>query len=368
MVGVNGSVFTEEDPTIILFDEGHGQFFNRTLYNQAITDIEDLGMKVVFNTQEFNASTLEGIDILIITDPQESITFRERNYIRDYLLEEKSMLLLANPLVETNATLDGHGDYLNYILNEQEFGILARFWTQIDSVDLRKPTDVVKNDFSNAGKPEYLILDINTTDHEIFSESENVSTVITSSCSIQDAREELIVGSTEAYADPPSGDPHSFSTNIGLFVLAGRAENFDVRVAMGGSSIMFSDIEDSYLGSSWYEAEDNAKLWRNTIKWLSAEIQEENIPKPKDDLYIPFLLGITALAIIFVVGGIFLFMIGSGQQVNVSKVKVITKEEVTKEKGPKKSDDETKTGTSKHTKRDRRLQQIKKHSKSDRRK
>ncbi|MHA2095822.1 MAG: hypothetical protein ACW98F_14470, partial [Candidatus Hodarchaeales archaeon] len=149
MVGVNGSVFTEEDPTIILFDEGHGQFFNRTLYNQAITDIEDLGMKVVFNTQEFNASTLEGIDILIITDPQESITFRERNYIRDYLLEEKSMLLLANPLVETNATLDGHGDYLNYILNEQEFGILARFWTQIDSVDLRKPTDVVKNDFSN---------------------------------------------------------------------------------------------------------------------------------------------------------------------------------------------------------------------------
>jgi hypothetical protein len=226
----------------------------------------------------------------------------------------------------------------------------------------------VKNDFSNAGKPEYLILDINTTDHEIFSESENVSTVITSSCSIQDAREELIVGSTEAYADPPSGDPHSFSTNIGLFVLAGRAENFDVRVAMGGSSIMFSDIEDSYLGSSWYEAEDNAKLWRNTIKWLSAEIQEENIPKPKDDLYIPFLLGITALAIIFVVGGIFLFMIGSGQQVNVSKVKVITKEEVTKEKGPKKSDDETKTGTSKHTKRDRRLQQIKKHSKSDRRK
>ena len=173
-VGVNGVVFTEEDPTIILFDEGHGQFFNRTLYSKAITDLEALGMQVVFNTQEFKASSLEGIDILIITDPQESITFRERNHIRDYLLGEKSMLLLANPLVETNDTLDGHGDYLNYILNEQEFGILARFWTQIDAVSSRKPTDVVKNDFLNAGKPEYLILDINETDHEIFSMEENL--------------------------------------------------------------------------------------------------------------------------------------------------------------------------------------------------
>lgn len=362
VVGANSVVFDEENPVIILFDEAHRQFFNRTLYSQALADLEELGMQVVFNSQAFNETTFEGVDIVIITDPQESITFRERIHVRDYLLEEKSMLVLANPLVETNASLDGHGDYLNYILNEEELSILARFWTDIEAIELRKPNDVVKNDFSNAGKPEYLVLDINDTNHEIFSDYDNISTIITSSCSIQDAREELIVGSTEAYADPPLGDPHSFSTNIAVLVLAGRAEGFNTRVAMGGSTIMFSDVVDPYLGSSWYEAADNSKLWRNLIKWLSTEIQEENLQKPKTDLNGPFLLGMTTLAIIFLVGGFFLFMVGSGQQISVVKVKEIAEDKRTKES------EEASIGASKQTKRDRRLRQIKKHTKSDRRK
>ncbi len=364
VVGVNGTIFEAEDPPIVLFDESHGQFFNRTLYSQAIADLEDLGMTVVFNKAEFNATTFEGVDILIITDPQESISFKERIHVRDYLLEEKSMLLLANPLAETNDTLDGHGDYLNYILNEQEFGILARYWTEDISPQLRKPSDVVKNDFVNAGKPEYLILEINNTEHEIFTDYENVSTIITTTCSIRNARDELVVGSTEAYADPPYGDPHTFSTNIAVFAIGGRAENFNGRVAMGGSSTMFSDLMDPHLGTTWYEAADNSKLWRNVLKWLSAEIQEDNIPTPDDGPYIPFLLSITVLAIIFLIGGITLFMIGSGQQVTVLKVKQAVEDKDFKEE----SKDKPIPGSPKQSKRDRRLQQIQKHTKSSKRK
>ncbi|MCK5342303.1 MAG: hypothetical protein KAR20_02800, partial [Candidatus Heimdallarchaeota archaeon] len=93
VVGANSVVFDEENPVIILFDEAHGQFFNRTLYSQALADLAELEMQVVFNSQAFNETTFEGVDIFIITDPQESITFRERIHVRDYLLEEKSMLL-----------------------------------------------------------------------------------------------------------------------------------------------------------------------------------------------------------------------------------------------------------------------------------
>ncbi len=368
VVGVNGAVFAEEDPILILFDEAHGQYFNRTLYSQALSDLEELGMQVEFNTEDYNSYTFEGVDILIMTDPQESITFKERIYIRDYLLEEKSMLLLANPLVETNESLDGHGDYLNYMLNENELGVSARFWTDIESSAAPKPADIVKNDFLNAGKPEYLILNINDTTHEIFSDYENVSTIVTSSCSIDTARDVLIEGSTEAYADPPLGDPHAFSTSIAIFTLAGNTAAFNARIAMGGSTIMFSDVEDPFLGSSWYEAEDNSKLWRNIISWLSTEIQEENIQKPNTDLYLPFLFGLMTLAAILLVGGITLYMVGSGQQVSVLKVKVVTEDKDTKGKLVETPEDESKKGLTKQTKRERRLRQIQKHTKGDRRK
>jgi hypothetical protein len=195
-----------------------------------------------------------------------------------------------------------------------------------------------------------------------------MSTIVTWSCSIENQRNELIVGSTEAYADPPIGDPHAFSESIAIFAVSGTASTFDARIAMGGSTIMFGDIEDPYLESSWYEAEDNSKLWRNLINWLSAESQEEDAQKPPSDLYLPFLLGMTTLAIIFLVGGVTVFMVGSGRQVSVLKVKVATEDKDTKGKIEKTPKVKSKKGPSKQTKRERRIQQIQKHKKGDRRK
>ncbi len=367
VVEVNGAILADEDPMIVLFDEGHGQFFNRTLYSKAIADLEDLGLRVEFNTEEFNETTFEGVDLLILTDPQEKISFDERIHVRDFLLAENSMLVLANPLTETNDTLDGHSDYLNFVLDAQEFGIVSSFWTDETSAQPKKPTDIVKNDFHNAGKPEYLILDINATNHEILSNHENVSTIVTTSCSIKNSRNEIIIGSTQAYADPPVGDPHTYSTNIVLFALAGTSETFDAKVALGGSTTMFSDLVDPLLATSWYEAGDNAKLWRNVVRWLGDEIEEETIQQPNKELYDPFLLGMSTIAVIFVVGGAAIFMVGSGQEITVLKVKEKVEAKEKKDKDVS-SEEKVRKTPAKQTKRDRRLRQIQKHAKSDRRK
>ena len=130
---------------------------------------------------------------------------------------------------------------------------------------------------------------------------------------------------------------------------------------------MFSDIIDPLLETSWYEAGDNSKLWKNTVSYLVDETREEAIQTPNKELYTPFLFGMSTLAVIFVVGGISLFMVGSVQQITVTKVKEKTevKEKKDKEVSHEK---EIRKKPAKQTKRDRRLRQIQKHAKSDRRK
>ena len=349
----------EENPIIVFFDESHGQFFNQSLYSQALADLEDLGMHIVFNSEILDENSFEGVDVFISTNPEEKFGFNERIHITEFLLEGKGMLLLANPIIEENDSLNGRGDYLNDILRDEELGALARFWTETDPLKADPLNDIVKNDVDNAGIPEYLRLVINDSENAIFTDYQNVSSIITTSCSIRSAFLNLIVASTEAYAETPLKEPHLYSTNIAVLASAGRTNDFGSRIVVGGSSIMFSDIYDPILNSTWYEGADNAKLWSNIISWLAEASQEVNPPLTISELFLPFILGTSTIASILILCGVILFTIGSGRKPKVVKTSDVRIQKTKKSKSELGTSDQ-KNASVKTTKRDRRLSQIKK--------
>jgi hypothetical protein len=354
-----------EDPVVILFDEAHGQFFNRSVYSKALTDLENLeekDMEIVYNTDDFNRTTLQGVDILICTNPSDWYTADERHYLGEFLKEGKSLFLLANPLNEENETLLGRGDILNDLIEIYEIELLDRYWTNSNDVgDLKNP-DVVLNEFSNAGISEYLTIDINSSSHEILSNIHNITSIVTYSCSIGSSRMSVITASPESHAKTVKDEIYTNPSGIILFGTPGELE-VGAKILMGGSSIMFSDLNDPILGTSWYESENNSELWLNCIEWL-AETNPDTIPP---DIFLDQVLfvtvTITVVSGILLLAGIIFFTIGSGREYTSVKTVDTVPTKVEKKKKRKKTDelreDIKPETTPQLSKRDRRLKQIK---------
>ncbi len=377
-VGADDSAL--ENPIIVLFDEGHGQFFNHSIYRQAISDlIVNKSMKIVFNNGEINSTSFEGIDIFVSTNPQKYFLEAEQHYINKYLSQGKGMMLLANPLDEDNKTLNGRGDILNDLLLSLEYSWeMGEFWVYTENVTNYLPTDVIHNEFSNVGNSKYLILDLNCTDHNILSIGKNITSIVTSTCSVIETDksdpnkdEKVIVAPPEAVAKTISGKISSGSSDIVLFRASGEAmqelERYwdDTRVLLGGSSIMFSDLipEGRPFGnSSWYNSKNNSLLWLNIFDWLAEAGSETPSPSvvPEQILFF-IIIFIVVMAIFFLLGGSLLFFIGSGRKILIVK----SGEEIVA--APKSADKAIEPSSiessppSKESRRDRRLKQIKKH-------
>ncbi|MHA2202584.1 MAG: hypothetical protein ACW991_02735 [Candidatus Hodarchaeales archaeon] len=363
-----------DDPIVILFDEGHGQYYNRSLYTQAISDLKvNKSMKIVYNTGKINSTSFEGIDIFVSTNPQIRITREESKYVNRFVSEGKSMLLLSNPLDEDNEALNGRGDIFNEFLGYLEFGyLMGKYWSYYKFIEDIRPADIVINEFSNAGDPTYLHLNLNSSSHEILSIDKNITSIVTYTCSLEDASQPVLAASSEAYTRTISGEPGSTTLIDGKLILMGTSGDdleTNARIVVGGSSIMFSDLNGPFDNYSWYESENNSWLWWNTFDWLAAANPEAptSPPIPPDVLLQIFLI-LIAVSIIFLVVGSLIYSIGSGRKISLVK----SGQEV--ESPTLKSTDEAKESStaqpapsSKDSRRDRRLRQIKKHQRQRRR-
>lgn len=359
---------TIEDQVIVLFDEGHGQFFDHSLYSQAISDLTiNRSMKVVFNRGILNKTSFEGVDIYVSTNPHESYLDAESFYINKFITQGKAMFLIANPLDEDNETLNGRGHIINNFLEQLEFGWqLGKFYTNTRYIDSYLPSDVVYNEFDNGGGSKYLHIELNSSDHKILSIDKNITSIVTYSCSIETANEEVILATPEAYAKTIFGEISSDSSNIILFGSSGEELEIGARILLGGSSFMFSDLYDPVLNSSWYESENNSLLWLNIFDWLAEASPETPPPFTISEQVLFIGLGLLAvMAILFLLGGSLSFLVGSGRKILIVK----SGEEKAAEPKPQISVDKDRKPSSvkpsppsKESRRDRRLRQIKKHN------
>jgi len=360
-----------DNPIVILFDEGHGQHYNRSLYSQALADLTiNKRMKVVFNTGKFNSTSFEGVDIFVSTNPGTKITLEESKYLNRFISSGKAMFLLTNPLNEDNQSLNGRGDIINEFLNYLDFGyIMGKFWSYSGDGEDFNPADIIINEFSHAGDTKYLHLKVNSSSHEILSIDKNITSIVTYSCSIEEASTPILAASSEAYSRTISGEPGGDTTQTDgrLYLMGTTGEELDsgARIVIGGSSIMFSDLIPEgrpFENSSWYNSENNSLLWLNIFDWLAEAGSETPSPSvvPEQILFFIIIL-IVVMASFFLLGGSLLFFIGSGRKILIVK----SGEEIVA--APKSTDKAIETSSiessppSKESRRDRRLKQIKKH-------
>jgi len=87
-----------DEKTIILFDQVHLQFYTSERMQSAITSLNNTEDFIVyFNDQRFTETSLLGVDILVIENPERSFTFQERLVLVEYLDNGGNIFLLADP-------------------------------------------------------------------------------------------------------------------------------------------------------------------------------------------------------------------------------------------------------------------------------
>ncbi|MHA1221384.1 MAG: hypothetical protein ACTSQB_06590, partial [Candidatus Heimdallarchaeota archaeon] len=161
---------------VILYDESHGQYFNRTLMATALESLSNVTVQdpdveiritVLFqeNGTEFNSTNLQGIDLLIITNPgisdDDVIVSSERVAILDYVELGGSLFLLSNPLTQ-NENITGHTSTLNNLLAARNNRLTsARFSASPDQIH----SQVLIDDFNSTyGNDSFITInEYNTT-------------------------------------------------------------------------------------------------------------------------------------------------------------------------------------------------------------
>ncbi|MFW9916623.1 MAG: hypothetical protein ACFFGZ_13530, partial [Candidatus Thorarchaeota archaeon] len=194
---------TEEKdaPLVILYDLGHGQFFNQTLYSKALDSLKsevgiDWDIEIRYSYGNFNASILAGVDVLVMTNPGETTSLNgqdvnERNSqlyaIAYWFLQGKGIFLLSNPYDQSNASLSGNPDSLQLVLRNDYLQIggvdIRANYLARDSVDVINGIPVV-NEFLN----------INTSLSPILSDPHNVSTIFAKSATVRASEEGTAIG------------------------------------------------------------------------------------------------------------------------------------------------------------------------------
>jgi len=278
---------------VILFDEYHGQYFNRTLmytalsaFNNLLPDTleDEIKIDLIFNNDSrFNSTNLQGVDLLIFTNPgfetENKLSYSEIEAILDYVELGGSLFLLGNPLTQ-DENITGHPSSINDLLAGRENKLSsARLRTGSDLSD----SDLVVDDFSNTyGNESFVILDFYNATHSIseavinpvvlaISEQEtqiNITTLYTSSISLGNEILQYSIGRTAITSYSVNENYDIFRDSINGFLTWLFAKGIgSSRMIVSGSSIMFSDLEISE-DQKWIDQTDNLALWKNIILWL----------------------------------------------------------------------------------------------------
>lgn len=298
-----------QEEIVVLFDEGHGQWFNTSRMQTVVTMVNaSEGSSVYVNKSPFNETNLIGVDVLIITNPgnESSFTRDEAFYLRQFLKRGGGLFIFSNPY-NTNDTLTGNPNTLNLLL------------TLIDDADLplediefleriNQTSDIIMDDYQNINDMRSLLdlSEINFTNATVIStHPTNISRVLVHSQSITAP---LRIG--EAYLESYTEDAdHEIYLAEETPLWLGSTNQSEAWVVICGSTIMFSDLLIPGTNETWasHPSFNNTHLFNNTINWIANITPTEKvvISEPLDSPLPIFVAGGT---ILFVVGVIFLYM------------------------------------------------------------
>jgi hypothetical protein len=228
---------------VILFDEVHLQYYNSERMQSAIASLNNTEDYIVFiNRQRFTQTSLLGVDILVIGNPERSFTDQERFEISEYLKNGGNLFLLGDPR--------GKASNLNDIIDAAQYTD-ARFSQHVvfdeehNLNDISTQISVSREELRESSPITNDIQEIVT--HTIWVEDNGPTTVIAT-------------GSNYSLAGlEGSNQPAWLVASI-----VGRS-----RIVLCGSTRMFSDTKPAKSDVTWCQLKDNARLWQNIFSWLA---------------------------------------------------------------------------------------------------
>ena len=314
---------------VIIIDDGHSQVFNYTLIQSAIDILEsEFDADIIIHDDPFTLTNIRGADLLILPAPSiytdsNLIEDLEKQAVVEFYQDGGSVLYLANPYFFDSTIRN----YSSNLVNINSFMGTVGSGDTYGTLSFNSRQVTLMNDFSNRfGDEQFIYINNDTmnTDHAIingFNDVQPVDEILTFSSYVIDNfdSDQLINTSLTTYEVNNDGEVPFGGTKE--YTILAADEKYNGRGISCASAIMFSDLQIVENDSTtWYEAFDNALLWKNMIAWLIQDIPQVQAPNPLPE-YGLFVVSIISIFFVLMVLGSVLFTVGRDtKKVEVSEV------------------------------------------------
>lgn len=297
-----------EEKKVIFFHEGKNPFLNSTYMSQAFEILEQNDYRVISSKEPLNSTSLIGIDILMIPNPEDgkSYTTLEKSYIKKFLeIEDHGLFLLSNPYT-VNESLESSPDIFNDIISSTGFFPANTFslGAKVDGVRLEQLTGGT-NEFNDTSIHRIDL--VNATEQMTFLPN---TSVVTQSNNVKVLYQLVELPSSvvgyqsdglyETYASTAQDKPCILGSTI--------STTTGSRLMLSGSNIMFSDLLGPDGTNTWINTANNSYLLVKALDWLAnrEEASKDRTVAPTDLLIFIFVAGVVLMAF-----GIVLFTKGT---------------------------------------------------------
>jgi hypothetical protein len=313
------------NPPIVIFDVAHNQQFNNTHLTSALEMIEDLfSADIIINEDNFTLTNIRGADLIIIPSPTHPggdissndlgpFTEYENRALQEYWEDGGSLMFLANPYFfePEYQNLSSANTYLNNMMKASDDS------PDYESLSFVGSKGVLVDDFNYIYSDERFLHLTNKTflnSHPIIRGATNedvVNEVVTSmtfTSPPSTANPSLLINtSNTAYELDEDGriKPGSIRSHA-LLSADAKYRGRGLSVASG---IMFSDLNITGTETSWFDALDNSKLWKNMLSWLLFKIPKTTPVSPLPNFGY-FGVAILVVFFVFMVFGSVFYTVG----------------------------------------------------------
>ena len=253
---------------------------------------------------------------------------KEELALREYIQDGGTVLFLANPYIYESDLRDYSSNvlYLNAMMSEPTSDAGDSLY---GSLNFETGKKILMNDFVYKYDDErFLYLDNISfvNDNPIISgekEEDKVNEILTMSTMITTISGQKIINTTyNSYTLEYTDDDENGAIvggSVRNHTILAADVKYTSRAISCGSAIMFSDLEIPGANMTWFEAYDNAKLWKNMIEWLFFRIPVYIPPPQIGDFWI-FALSILGGFLLLIVFGLIFFTAGKeAKKVEVSE-------------------------------------------------
>lgn len=285
----------------ILVDESHNQYFSYTNGNfvSALNYLNQTGDFIVNlnkNGTLINSTILNRYDILVIPNPGNGTNFTpfEKESILNWTTKGGSLLIMSDFINQPDVKKKGKPSILNDLIHN--FSLPIEFTT----------ADIANKDQTQnyEGQPSFIEVSYTYFSDAVIGSKINKAVIRTSCINITSESTSYMVASS------PSNSYYLFPDNEEINQPPNWLVEFEIDnsifIACGTTEI-FSDETNSIAAKSWFEVEDNKRLWINLFHSLGIE---ENIN------VLPFFI---SLIVIFIIAALSLSVYS---RINLNKSKV----------------------------------------------